>query len=83
MVACRTLKALIDELVRDRHTGRVIDRAKRQALADLQRLVDTGRGDEPLIHLRYRCVRCGSRLTGWVCTSRYSGRPAWNRGGWA
>jgi hypothetical protein len=38
---------------------------------DLQRLVDTGRGDVPLIHLRYRCSRCRSRLTDFVCTSKY------------
>ena len=48
--------------------------------ADLQKLVDTGRGDSPLIHLKYRC-KCGSRLTDWVVTSRYGGRPAWNRDG--
>ena len=51
------------------------------AFADLQAIVDAGRGDVPLIHLRYRCGRCGSRLTDFVCTSRYSGRPAWNRDG--
>jgi hypothetical protein len=37
---------------------------RHQADADLQRLVDAGRGDVSLIHLRYRC-RCGSRLTDW------------------
>jgi hypothetical protein len=50
---------------------------RHQADADLQKLVDTGRGDVPLIHLKYRCSRCGSRLTDFVCTSRYGGRPAW------
>ena len=54
---------------------------RHQAEADLQKLVDTGRGDVPLIHLKYRCSNCGSRRTDWVVTSRYSGRPAWNRDG--
>jgi len=35
----------------------------------------------PLIHLKYRCSSCGSQLTDWICTSRYGGRPAWNRDG--
>ena len=42
-------------------------------------LIDTGRGDTPLIHLRYRCSKCRSGLTDWVVTSKYGGRPAWNR----
>ena len=32
----------------------------RQAPADLQAIIDSGKGDTPLIHLKYRC-RCGSR----------------------
>jgi hypothetical protein len=51
---------------------------RRQADAPLQQLVDTGRGDVPLIHLRYRCSNCHSRLTDFFCTSRYGGRPAWS-----
>ena len=31
--------------------------------ADLQALIDAGRGDVPLIKLRFRCSNCGSRLT--------------------
>ena len=31
-----------------------------QAPADLQAIVDAGRGDEPLKDLRFRCTRCGS-----------------------
>jgi hypothetical protein len=42
---------------------------------DLQKLVDEGREDVPLIHLRYRCSRCGSRPTDWVVTSKSGGRP--------
>jgi hypothetical protein len=34
--------------------------------ADLQALVDAGRGDVPLIRLRFRCSNCGGRLTDWV-----------------
>jgi len=40
-----------------------------QADADLQKPVDSARGDVPLIHLCYRW-RCGSRLTDWLCTSK-------------
>ena len=38
--------------------------------ADLQALVDAGRGDVPLIQLRFRCSNCGSQLTDFVVTSR-------------
>ena len=51
-----------------------------QAEADLEKLVAEGRGDVPLIHLPFRC-RCGSRATGIICSSKYGGRPAWNRDG--
>ena len=34
-----------------------------------------------LINPEHRCSSCGSRLTDWICTSRYGGRPAWNRDG--
>jgi hypothetical protein len=45
--------------------------------ADLQRLVDAGRGDTPLIRLRYRCSNCagGSPLTDWVVTNDYAPQP--------
>jgi hypothetical protein len=36
---------------------------RHQADADLQRLVDTGRGDVPLIHLKCCCSNCCSQLT--------------------
>jgi hypothetical protein len=36
----------------------------------LQQLVDTGRGDVPLIHLPFRC-QCGWCRTGIICTSAY------------
>jgi len=42
-----------------------------QKVADLEALIEAGKGDTPLINLRWRCSRCGStRLTDWVCTSR-------------
>jgi hypothetical protein len=31
--------------------------------ADLQALVDAGRGDVPLVELRFRCANCGSNLS--------------------
>ena len=44
--------------------------------ADLQALVDAGRGDVPLIHLRFRCSNCGSGLTDFVVTAtEATGRP--------
>jgi hypothetical protein len=43
---------------------------RHQADADLQALVDAGRGDVPLIDLRFRCGNCRSKLTDFVCTSR-------------
>jgi hypothetical protein len=53
-------------------------RCKHRSEADLQKLVDEGRGDVPLTHLPFRC-RCGSRSTGIICSTAYGGRPAWNR----
>ncbi|HME20016.1 MAG TPA: hypothetical protein VKI44_01390 [Acetobacteraceae bacterium] len=41
-----------------------------QADADLQAIVDAGRGDVPLTHLRFRCSQCGTGNTGFVVTSR-------------
>ena len=38
--------------------------------ADLQALVDAGRGDVPLARLRFRCSNCGSQLTDFVVTAR-------------
>jgi len=46
---------------------------RHQREADLQRLVDTGKGDVPLIKLRFRCSNCGGRLTDWVVTARDTG----------
>jgi hypothetical protein len=41
-----------------------------RALADLQAIIDAGRGDVPVKDLKFRCTRCGSRLTDSVVTSR-------------
>ena len=38
-----------------------------------------GRGDVPLIKLRFRCSNCGSRLTNWVVTAKDTG-PRVSRG---
>jgi hypothetical protein len=44
--------------------------------ADLQALVDSGRGDVPLAETRFRCSNCGSRLTDFVVTAKdATGRP--------
>jgi hypothetical protein len=46
-----------------------------QADADLHRLVESGRGDVPLMHLRFRCSNCGSDRTDFVVTSRDNPQP--------
>jgi uncharacterized Zn finger protein len=46
---------------------------RHQADAGLQAVVNAGRGDEPLIKLRFRCSNCGSRLTDWVVTAKNTG----------
>jgi hypothetical protein len=43
---------------------------RHQAAADLVALIDAGRGDVPLVDLRFRCGNCRSMLTDFVCTSR-------------
>jgi hypothetical protein len=43
---------------------------QRQAIADLQALVDTGRGDVQLRSLRFRSASCGSRLTDHVMMAK-------------
>ena len=42
----------------------------RSAPVDLPALIEGGKGDVPLIHLRYRCSRCGSVRTDSVGTSK-------------
>jgi hypothetical protein len=34
--------------------------------ADLQAIVDAGQGDRPLKDLKFRCAKCGSRMTDMV-----------------
>ena len=48
---------------------------RHQADADLQRLVDCGKGDVPLVQLKFRCSHCRSRRTDWVVASRHQVRP--------
>ena len=43
--------------------------------ADLQKLIDTGRGDVPLTRLKFRCSNCGSDRTDVVVTSRDNPQP--------
>ena len=43
--------------------------------ADLQALIDDGRGDVPLIHLQWRCANCGSRRIDMVVSGQ-AHRPA-------
>jgi hypothetical protein len=35
---------------------------KHAGAADLQAIIDAGRGDEPLKDVKFRCTKCGSRL---------------------
>jgi hypothetical protein len=48
---------------------------RHQADADLQALVDAGRGDVPLTELRFRCSNCGTARTDFVMTSRDVVKP--------
>jgi hypothetical protein len=41
-----------------------------EAPADLQAIIDGGRGDVPLKDLRFRCTNCGSRLTDSLVTAK-------------
>ena len=41
--------------------------------ADFAKLIRDGRGDVPLIKLRWRCGNCGSRLTGAVMDGHHMG----------
>ena len=41
-----------------------------QAPADLQAIVDGGRGDVPLKDLKFRCSKCGSSLTDHVTMAK-------------
>jgi hypothetical protein len=43
---------------------------RHQADADLQAIVESGRGDVPLTELLFRCSRCGTDRTDFVVTSR-------------
>jgi hypothetical protein len=42
---------------------RVVHRVPHQRAADLQAIIDRGHGDRPLKDLRFRCAKCGSRMT--------------------
>jgi hypothetical protein len=48
---------------------------RHQADADLYALVESGRGDEPLTELRFRCSRCSTDRTDFVVTSRDNPQP--------
>jgi hypothetical protein len=41
----------------------------------LRAIVESGRGDVPLIELRFRCSRCGTDRTDFVVTSRDNPQP--------
>ena len=43
---------------------------RHQAPADLQAIIAVGRGDQPLKDLRFRCTKCGSKLTDHVVMAK-------------
>ena len=43
---------------------------RHQAHADLQALIEQGRGEVPLTRLKFRCSNCGSDRTDWVIASK-------------
>jgi hypothetical protein len=48
---------------------------RHQADADLQAIVESGRGDVPLTELRFRCSQCGTDRIDFVVTSRDNVQP--------
>jgi hypothetical protein len=42
----------------------------RRSPTDLRAIIDRGRGDVPLKDLKFRCAKCGSRMTGAVMMGR-------------
>jgi hypothetical protein len=40
------------------------------ALADLRAIIESGKGDQPIKDLQFRCTGCGSRRASGVVTSR-------------
>ena len=53
----------------------ICNSCRHQAEADLQAIVESGRGDVPLIELQFRCSQCGTDRTDTVVTSRHNQRP--------
>jgi hypothetical protein len=51
---------------------------RRAVPVDLQRLIDGGRGNVPLIELRWRCSGCDGNSFGLIVGSRHTG-PGWHR----
>ncbi len=49
----------------------------RQRDADLQHLVDAGRGDIPLVNLRWRCAHCGGRRIDLVASGSSAAPFTW------
>ena len=46
-----------------------------QGDADLDALIASGRGDMPLVQLRWQCARCGHRKIGMVVTGKETVKP--------
>jgi hypothetical protein len=41
--------------------------------ADFQKLINVGRGDVPLVELKWRCGNCGARLVDAIMTGQHLG----------
>ena len=41
---------------------------------EFRKIVDLGKGDVPVVKLRFRCENCGSRLTDCVVSRSHLGR---------
>jgi hypothetical protein len=50
---------------------------RHSADADLQKLLDEGRGDVPLVRLRYRCSNCQGDMTDFVVMSKDTAVVPW------
>ena len=59
--------------------ARLVQSLPPRGSADLQAIIDGGQGDKPLKDLKFRCAKCGSRMTDSAVASEVPGmQPAPN-----
>jgi hypothetical protein len=68
-------KRSCDEPCRHHAPATSCNSCRHQADADLQAIVESGRGGVPLTELRFRCSQCGTDRTDFAVTSRDNPQP--------